>query len=53
MIQEKGVGSCVTPCKTVTLDEVGFDSREIIDGLDGRSFRRVMEPEASWKGLKR
>lgn len=49
MIQEKGVGSRVTPCETVTLDEFVFDSGEVIDDLDGRG---LVEPEAGWRGLR-
>lgn len=46
MIQGKGVGICVAPCKMVTIDKVGFDNMAVIDDLDGRSLRTVMEPEA-------
>lgn len=45
-------GSHVTPCETVTLDEFVFDSGEVIDDLDGRGFRGLVEPEAGWRGLR-
>lgn len=50
MIQGKGVGICVAPCKMVTIDKVGFDNMAVIDDLDGRSLRTVMEPEARPRG---
>lgn len=54
MIEGKGMSSCVTPFKMVTVHEVGFDNMAVIDDLDKRSFRRVMEPEArpGWGGIE-
>lgn len=50
MIQEKEVGSRVTPCETVTLDGFVFDSGEVIDDLDGRGFRSSMTSMAGVSG---
>lgn len=44
------MGGHVPPCKMVTIDKSGIDNIAVIDDLDGRSFGRVMEPEARLEG---